>query len=158
MVSKKTKRKIKNRRKTKRKQKGGSIINITRLETKDGIPMANLIENQSYSQSQKYGEMAFSNKQFGIIPYYHPSFSMTDLLPKLNGEESDLIDLISGKPVDGLKSKQKIMYSHSAKDMRMFELNRIFLDKIDTKLEDQDDFTKEMIRILTKTDLYKKIL
>jgi hypothetical protein len=157
MVYKKSKRNIKNRRKTKRKQKGGSIINIVRLTNKNGIPMANLIENQSYSQSPKYGEMVLSNRKFGIIPYYS-SFSMMDLLPELNGEENDLIDLITGKQVNGLQSKQKMIYNHTARDMQMFALNQVFLNKIDTKINNQDDFTKEMIRILTKTDLYKKIL
>ncbi len=153
MVYKKTKKNIKNRRKTKRKQKGGTVIQISRLANKAGIPMANLLEERPYSQTKEYGEMALSNKQFGVVPFYS-SFSMTELLPELNGEEGDLIDLITGKPVDGLQLKQKVMFNHSARDMQMFELNRFFLSQIDIN----DDFTKEMIRILTKKGLYKKIL
>jgi hypothetical protein len=153
MVSKKSKRNIKNRRKTKRKQKGGSLINITRFANKDGVQMFDLIEKQPYSQSPKYGEMVLSDKQFKVVPYYS-SFSMTDLLPELNGEENDLIDLITGKPVNGLQSKQKLVYNHSTRDAQLFLLNQFFLDHIDK----DDDFTKEMIRVLTKSDLYKKIL
>ena len=54
MVSKKTKRNIKNRRKTKRKQKGGSLVNVMRLTNQNGIPIYNLIEEQRLYPSKYY--------------------------------------------------------------------------------------------------------
>jgi len=125
-----------------------------RLTNRNGIPIYNLIEEQPYSKSKEYGEMVLRDPQFNIIPHYS-SFSMMDLLPVLNGEEGDLIDLITGKPVDGLQSKQKMMYNHSARDMQMFALNRVLLQDIDN---DDNNFTREIIRILTKTGLYNKLL
>ena len=145
MVYKKSKRNIKNRRKTKRKQKGGSLVNVMRFANKDGIQMFNLLEEQPYSKSKEYRENV--SNQFGIIPYYS-SFSTKDFLPVLEGEENDLIDLISGKLPD-LKIKSKNIFVHSTKDKQLIALNNF--------LKNNSDINNKIKALATKLATNPKI-
>jgi hypothetical protein len=154
MVSKKSKRNIKNRRKTKRKQKGGSLVNVMRFANKDDVQMFNLLEEQPYSKSKEYRENVA--KQNGIMPYYS-SFSTKDFLPVLEGEENDLIDLISGKLPD-LEVKSKNIFVHSTKDKQLIALNKVLSTNLDinTKIKALATKLETNPKITTILDIIKE--
>ena len=107
--------------------------------------MFNLLEEQPYSKSKEYRENV--SNQFGIIPYYS-SFSTKDFLPVLEGEENDLIDLISGKLPD-LKIKSKNIFVHSTKDKQLIALNNF--------LKNNSDINNKIKALATKLATNPKI-
>ncbi len=147
MASKKTKRRNKkkggcnkNKRKTKRQQRGGLIHNISCDAN------GNNCENKIYdfSKSKKYIE---------IMPIVSPNnnnLSVFDFIPKNEGGKT-MIDLLSGK-TDGVNSKNRI------------EENTFVKTKIDLELEDLYNMIKKPTKyqdiikniFLSKPDLLKK--
>ena len=153
MVIKKTKRNNKNKRKTKRKQTGGKIYEVTQYSNNNSVLLFNILQEIPYWKSKHYNKMVLSNTKFKIVPFFS-NFSIHDFLPELDGEEADLINIFTGNPIIDPKLKTSMIYSHSTKDSQLFKLNELFLQQITLS----PDFRKAVISVLTRKDLYKKIL
>jgi hypothetical protein len=152
MVVKKTKRNIRNRRKTKRKQRGGDLYEVTRFED-GGVNLFNIMKKMPEHESKEYINHGLTQDNIKIIPFFSRKAKIDKLLPGMDDRGVKLFNLFSGKKNDAITTKRKVMYSHRTEDKLLFELNQLFLTQINL----EDDFTKEIIRALTKKDLYKKV-
>lgn len=152
MVVKKTKRNIRNRRKTKRKQRGGDLYEVTRFED-GGVNLFNIMKKTPEHESKEYINHGLTQDNIKIIPFFSRKAKIDNLLPGMDDRGVKLFNLFTGKKNGAITTKRKVMYSHRTEDKLLFELNKLFLTQINL----EDDFTKEIIRALTKKDLYKKV-
>jgi hypothetical protein len=104
-------------------------------------------------ESKEYIKHGLTQDNINIIPFFSRKAKIDNLLPGMDNRGVKLFNLFAGKKNDNIKTKRKTMYSHGTEDKLLFELNRLFLTQINL----EDDFTKEIIRALTKKDLYKKV-
>ena len=77
MVIKKTKRNNKNKRKTKRKQTGGKIYEVTQYSNNNSVLLFNILQEIPYWKSKHYNKMVLSDKKFKIVPFFS-NFSIHD--------------------------------------------------------------------------------